>query len=599
MASDADRKEFLRKAGGRLVNPLPKPPKFPEEIFTKPAHERKAGAEKYNKEMEEWAKNLQPAQPETETAEADATGTTPITIVGKRGKQGLPGKDGVTQVITQTVTIPEIDISIAELGLQRIIFLAVRTDGKPGTGKLSDPFNASTADKFDALMRAIPEYSDIVLLPGTFETHGWSASRDATAWRLRRGCRLRGCGMERTTLKLVGCTVSEAYTVILGGYSFDGTNDLFWNTDGTAPYPWCEVGDMTIDCNWQGQSEQNITTNAILLSGSYTRVFGVRVINTGSKLAATECFVIVTGNVADSIDSNGTIHSIIEDCIIEKIQHNSTTGGNMTCLAVFGGNPEGNLGVTHNACVRRNYVDGKFADGTIPYYSASIPAGRLPVQPIGITAGYSVVIEDNHVRNGTVSCYSDTWYSREAIIRGNTFHNVLYGAYTNFNGVSWGSGQKYRIERLRVENNEIYLMVTVGQTPANAGVHGLLFIDFSNAAVPANYQFYEALIRGNRISHVDNDMQATNIVGVGIGVTHAENLILEDNVIRIPNALSTGTGVAKASIYLNKIGRLQARNNRRPEDNSIILPYSVDQAKFLCDQEFEQRKASILRMSRF
>lgn len=52
------------------------------------------------------------------------------------------------------------------------IWIAVRTDGRAGSGTLNDPYDGSTATKFDAVMSSLSQYTRVHLGPGTFQTTG-------------------------------------------------------------------------------------------------------------------------------------------------------------------------------------------------------------------------------------------------------------------------------------------------------------------------------------------------------------------------------------------------------------------------------------------
>jgi hypothetical protein len=104
------------------------------------------------------------------------------------------------------------------------VYLAIRTDGKPGAGTESDPFDASTAAKFDALMMRFAHahfgsYANgefvhakpiaIHLGRGIFETAALSdygphiGGPFATQHWLGKGWSLRGAGMHETEIRNV------------------------------------------------------------------------------------------------------------------------------------------------------------------------------------------------------------------------------------------------------------------------------------------------------------------------------------------------------------------------------------------------------------
>lgn len=103
---------------------------------------------------------------------------------------------------------------LKKIGMDKQIWIAVRTDGLAGTGTAADPFDGS-GDKFDALMIALNKARQknitIHLGPGTFRTCGaddWrnlSDWRDRyTGWRMDEGWKLIGAGMGNTTIQFAG-----------------------------------------------------------------------------------------------------------------------------------------------------------------------------------------------------------------------------------------------------------------------------------------------------------------------------------------------------------------------------------------------------------
>jgi hypothetical protein len=77
------------------------------------------------------------------------------------------------------------------------VWVAARTDGVPGTGTHSDPYDGSTSIKFDALMNQIaalakatpPTYTCVHVAPGTFQTYGY-ADAVGGSWQAKKGMAL-------------------------------------------------------------------------------------------------------------------------------------------------------------------------------------------------------------------------------------------------------------------------------------------------------------------------------------------------------------------------------------------------------------------------
>jgi hypothetical protein len=136
----------------------------------------------------------------------------------------------------------------------------------------------------------------------------------------------------------------------------------------------------------------------------------------------------------------------------------------------------------------------------------------------------------------------------------------------------------WRHHRVVIENNDITLIRTSDYTNAAWGV-GITLKPNSDNPQAGEYLVKEAVIRGNRIRLMDGDMDPSlNKALAGIFVGDTERLICEDNIIQLPISIGPGFGVdfplsnPKAHIYLWNVGQVHSRNNRRPEDNTLILP---------------------------
>src|SRR5690349_11869981 len=90
------------------------------------------------------------------------------------------------------------------------VWIAVRTDGQPGTGTQDDPYDGSTPEKFDALMQSFATTQNLgIHLTGTgpFETYA------RHSWFVRRGWTISGDGMDATTIKMVGNVAGIHYGI--------------------------------------------------------------------------------------------------------------------------------------------------------------------------------------------------------------------------------------------------------------------------------------------------------------------------------------------------------------------------------------------------
>jgi hypothetical protein len=158
-------------------------------------------------------------------------------------------------------------------------YIAIRTDNLSGSGTQADPYDGSTATKFDAVMSKLQWVASpgIHLVgPGPFETYA------THTWFARSGWEVSGDGMYATTVQIVGNVAGIHHDV----EAFK--SDVTVNTNSVT------IRDLTIDCNWATLSqtadtglggEKNISVYAICLFGSNHLVERVRFINAYGSLA--------------------------------------------------------------------------------------------------------------------------------------------------------------------------------------------------------------------------------------------------------------------------------------------------------------------------
>ena len=91
------------------------------------------------------------------------------------------------------------------------VWIALRTDGLKGSGTASDPYDGSTAARFDARMSELPTNTRVYLGPGTFLTSGYAVS-GSTGWQLKTGLKIVGSkrGQSSTLTQVVSVGKSKA-----------------------------------------------------------------------------------------------------------------------------------------------------------------------------------------------------------------------------------------------------------------------------------------------------------------------------------------------------------------------------------------------------
>lgn len=152
------------------------------------------------------------------------------------------------------------------------IWVARRTDGKAGTGTKSDPFDGSTPERFDSLMRKRPDNEHVCFLPGTYETNG-----DA-GWRPKDWQWIQGSGAGSTILRRIGVTGREqsGQPAVVGGGDESLRNHV-------------RISDLTLDCNGAKNPPHSIS-RALSLQCIFARIENVEATNFGHFQTGAEMF---------------------------------------------------------------------------------------------------------------------------------------------------------------------------------------------------------------------------------------------------------------------------------------------------------------------
>lgn len=210
------------------------------------------------------------------------------------------------------------------------IWIAVRTDGLTGTGTQADPFDGSTPERFDAVMRSFfftPNVAIHLTGLGPFRTY------HNHNWLVRSGWVISGDGMYSTTVQIVGNVAGMRDVVV-------------FRSDPNVTTDYVTISDLTIDCNWAELSttadtgsggEKNIKTAAVLVWGSNNLLERIRCINSYGSLAnKLEQFAIFLSGPRSGDGTN----NIIRECRAELPQG---TCGNPFALAGWVNSPPWHL----------------------------------------------------------------------------------------------------------------------------------------------------------------------------------------------------------------------------------------------------------------
>lgn len=415
------------------------------------------------------------------------------------------------------------------------IWIAARTDGYAGSGLQHDPYDGSSATKFDNIMSNTPPNTTIHLGQGTFYTVGLNADPTVPHWQIKDGWQIKGSGMYNTKIRVT--TVPSLGTV---GYSVIGN---IYTNGCTNVY----IGELTLDAN--ATDNVNGPAGALALYGGNIMVDKVRCIGfAASTLSSSECFVMylaqsLRGNYTNTIVSAWTNYSqIVQDCIFEEPKITAATAQGITMIDV--GSPSHTnsfAGQMRNVIVRNNKVDAR---GIVDMVR-------------GITAyGKTAVIQNNVVIGPGVNVkgfYFDTGTLGNTFINGNTFSEVQCGVQ-----LEQSSFYNSNSPSIVVSDNFITLTTNVAGTSQGIRIIMKQATPIENLGIMNNY-----------ITMFSPNVTSAVPVSVdGIVVDGVKRLNIHNNVIPTYDSI---TGGGLTSILIGNINKLNINNNYRVDGSYAAI----------------------------
>ena len=276
------------------------------------------------------------------------------------------------------------------------IYLAVRHDGIAGTGTASNPFDASTAARYDHLLATYSQNTIFHYAVGTYQTTGY---RFRTRKSAGTNCQHLGAGVDQTVIQLVG-TTDPTQDGIIFGTDYDATADGF------------QLQNLTLDCNALGNPKFTShigSVGAISTAGSNILIRGVKVIGFGAGLRGVECFVVLI-SPGPALSWRSFSNITIDSCIFTSPVQGNQDG--LTCVTIAT-----NAGVTlTNTSISNCWFIDLASDFS---YSHAFFAERCT---------------GNYVQNCEVGTYTEPSSVQPArwLVQNNTFVNVYAAAYVQF-----------------------------------------------------------------------------------------------------------------------------------------------------------------------
>ena len=285
------------------------------------------------------------------------------------------------------------------------VWIANRADGVSGSGTQNDPFDGSTATKFDAAMSLLLPNTLVHLGPGTFQTSGY-ADGVSGGWQPQVGMKIVGSGIDITTLQLLP----------------SGTNAHFYAVGhalSAGPIDFFELSDLTIDSNLAAFTGATPACGAVRVMGNHALIKRVKVINWGTKASSRPCFV---ASVITADPSAGRV----EDCGIQE------------CIAITPSTPNvGPVTIFHAGGVETTaqtvaplpsglgiapYIRNCFADG------GQVTPGPPEIHGMSMSWCKAGIIEGNQAHNMMYGVFQQPTGAQDVVLRNNWFKNVNKGA---------------------------------------------------------------------------------------------------------------------------------------------------------------------------
>ncbi len=384
------------------------------------------------------------------------------------------------------------------------IWVSTRTDGISGTGTATDPYDLSTAAKFDTFMNTtLPSLGSGIVVnfkPGIYLTYGTQNNFAGVqhGFALPGGNWYRGSGIGETTIRQAFLPDSHQWTVFQTYYGANNVNTV--------------VTDMTIDANFQNLSAPAASVaNHIALNGDFCMVQRVSAINGyGNKTAALEAFNIKISSWLSGGVSQPITGARVEYCIASQFR-----GNYGTAIDIFSIGSIGTAAYPAQAVIANNYISGYVGD------NISISTGGIGF------VGQGLEICNNIFINCDQAIYLEGPF-KDLHIHHNDFYNIRSGAII-FNTIGSNEGQN-----VTVHDNNIEVNTAISGTANNSTKVGITGINGSSNTVAGKYAIYN-----NRIKRL--------LAGVGT-VSRSRSSNVATLVTSANHGLNNGDRVDTASL---------------------------------------------------
>lgn len=345
------------------------------------------------------------------------------------------------------------------------VWISPRKVTEGGIGSQAAPFNGSTPEKLDPVLRSLPPGTVIHWLPGDYLT--WGYGDPQRSWKFKPGWRFIGSGITCTELRIVDAVLpGTRYSVI--GSDYDGRCDFG------------EVRDMTLDCDVSGQPGE-VCVGGVGIHGSHILVERVRIKRWGTRNGLEAFAAGVSGGHANTGPAEG---NVVQDSFAAgPISGMSEIGG--TAFVIFGGDEK--KFAHHAPAIRRCWVDGTGA--------------TKRVRAFGITGAINGLVDGCVARNCSIGYYSDTSFNYGLTIKGCRIHDCDIPIMFNY---------RDRLETRLIEPSVDILDNQLGISEAGVGARVGISL---NGALEGHNSFGHVRAIGNRIYPVG---ESAGLAGISI-----------------------------------------------------------------------------------
>jgi hypothetical protein len=397
---------------------------------------------------------------------------------------GLPANGLILAFCALALLLPAASIA-------KDVYLAVRQDGRSGSGSAQDPFDASSAVKYDAILARFRDGTNFFYAPGVYETSGGRYRSRPTA---NPHCRHFGAGVDQTIIRLIGAShPTEEGNIFYADY--DATIDGF------------ELHDLTLDCNAPGNPKFRDglgSVSAVHIIGNNMLFSNLKIEHFGTGKRGVECFPFACFAGA------GRAGAQFENIRLENSLFTEPAIGNkdgLTCAAIGG---------STNTRVQGAIVNCRFINLKSDFiyshaFAAPLCEGNVV---IGCEDGFYMEPDDRQF---------GTW-----TIRKDQFRDVIMAAM-----VKWRPTGS--LNTIQFEDNDVILSVDPQRTSAAFAVD-----DTGLKSGDQRPTIAKVIFRNNRISLTDPSKEQV-ARAAGVHLVSMEDrysvgeLLLENNVFDLPS----------------------------------------------------------------